>query len=63
MMGTNQVYCSYCLPIYVNPTIIVYTLNLYSGACQLDLNKTGKVQLKNKGLLNIEAGSINELDQ
>ena len=41
---------------------MVYTLHLYSGACPLDLNKTGKIQLK-KGLLNIEAGSINDLDQ
>lgn len=28
--------------IYVNQTIMLYTLNLYSDVCQLCLNKTGR---------------------
>lgn len=33
--------------MYINETITIHTLNLYSGAYQLFLNKTGKKTNKN----------------
>ena len=32
--------------MYINETIMIHALNLYSGACQLFLNKTGKKRTK-----------------
>ena len=40
-MGVSQNYFSYHFTTYVNKTIMLYTLNLYSDVCQLFLNKTG----------------------
>ena len=34
--------------IYINQTIMLYTLNLYSAVCQLLLSKTGKIFKKHK---------------
>lgn len=51
MMDINQTYCGKQFTVYVNQTIMLYVLNLYSDECQyinkcmpihLFLNKTGK---------------------
>ena len=31
--------------MYVSQIIMLYTLNLHSAACQLDLNKTGRKKI------------------
>lgn len=36
----NWTYCGNYFTVYVNQTIMLYTLNLYSDECQLFLNKT-----------------------
>lgn len=41
MMDINQTYCNH-FTNYINKTIMLYALNLYSDACQFFLNKTGK---------------------
>ena len=41
-MDVSQTYGGNHFTVYVNQTIMLYTLNLYSDACQLFLNKTGK---------------------
>lgn len=42
MMNVNETCCGNNLTIYVNQTIMLYTLNLYRDVSQLFLNKTGK---------------------
>ena len=38
----NKTYCGNHFTIYINQIIMLHTLNLYSGICQLFLNKTKK---------------------
>ena len=45
-MDVSLTYCNNHFTIYVNQTIMLYTLNLYSDVCQLFLNKTGNIFLK-----------------
>ena len=44
-------YCGNHFTIYVNKTIMLHTLNLYSGICQLFLNKTKKKKTTSFSLL------------
>ena len=41
MVDISQTYCNHFI-IYVNQTIMLYALNLYSDVCQWLLNETGK---------------------
>ena len=43
-MGVNWTYCGYHFTMYVNQTIMLYALNLYSDVCQSFFNTTGKSQ-------------------
>ena len=42
MMNVSWTYCGSHFTIYVNQTIMLCTLNVYSDVCQLFLSKTGK---------------------
>ena len=42
-MDINWMYCGHHFKIYVNQTIILHMLSLYSYVCQLFLNKTAKI--------------------
>ena len=42
MMDASWTYCDNHFTIYVNQTIMLYDLDLYSEICQLFLSKTGK---------------------
>ena len=46
IIDVNNLFCVY-LTNYVNQTIMLYTLNFYSPACQLHLNKTRKNRKEN----------------
>ena len=37
-------HCDNHFPLYVNQTIMLYTLNIYTDVCQLFLNKTEKTR-------------------
>ena len=40
MMDVHYTYCGNHFMMYLSLIIMLYTLNLYSGVCQLHLNKT-----------------------
>lgn len=42
MMNVNKTDCGKHFTVYVSQVIMLYILNIYSGTCQLYLNKTGK---------------------
>ena len=41
-MGVHQTYCDNYFMMYESSMIMLYTLNLYSAACQLYVSKTGR---------------------
>ena len=47
-MHVNYTYCGNHFITYVSQIIMLHTLSLYSAACQLCLNKTGKKSKKEK---------------
>ena len=42
MMDIHQTYCDDHFMMFVSHIFMLYTLNLYSAACHLYLNKTGR---------------------
>ena len=44
IMDVNSICCRYHSIIYVSQVIMLYTLKLYSVACQLFLNKTERIK-------------------
>ena len=48
MMDVSGTYCGNHFTIYVNQTIMLYPLNLYSDVYQLFLNKIGNKKKKQK---------------
>ena len=42
MIDINYIYCGNHFMLYKSQIIMLYTLNLYSAACQLYLNETGE---------------------
>lgn len=41
-MDANYTYWGHHCTVFAGQAIMLYPLNLHSGVCQLDLNKTGK---------------------
>ena len=41
-MDASQTNCGNYFMMYITQIILLYTLNLYKGICQLYLNKTGQ---------------------
>lgn len=52
-MEVTGVYCGNHFTIYVNKTIMLYVLNLYTDGCEIFLNKTGKKITKKENLTSI----------
>ena len=50
-------HCDNHFPTYVNQTIMLYTLNIYTDVCQLFLNKTENVKIGKKiKLVSVKGG-------